>query len=43
MKKFMLQNGLVETGLHHEIYLSAPRKTAPKEMKTILRQLAKLK
>lgn len=31
-------NGLIETGKHHEIYLSDPRKTAPEKLKTILRQ-----
>ncbi|MFJ9683658.1 GyrI-like domain-containing protein [Streptomyces sp. NPDC101194] len=31
-------HGLRESGLHHEIYLSDPRKTAPEKMKTILRQ-----
>lgn len=41
MKEFMIQNGLVENGLHHEIYLSDPRKTIPERMKTILRQPVK--
>ena len=31
-------NGLVETGKHHEIYLSDPRKTEPTKLRTILRQ-----
>ncbi|WP_420310456.1 GyrI-like domain-containing protein [Streptomyces sp. YS-B37] len=31
-------NSLRPTGLHHEIYLSDPRKTAPEKLKTILRQ-----
>ena len=31
-------NGLRETGHHHEIYLSDPRKVAPEKLKTILRQ-----
>ncbi|VAX22176.1 hypothetical protein MNBD_NITROSPINAE03-1810 [hydrothermal vent metagenome] len=30
-----------ENGLHHEIYLSDPRKTAPEKMKTVLRQPVK--
>ncbi|MBI5447681.1 MAG: GyrI-like domain-containing protein [Gammaproteobacteria bacterium] len=30
--------GLKKAGLHHEIYLSDPKKTAPSKMKTILRQ-----
>lgn len=38
MKMFMKENNLVENGLHHEIYLSDPRKVAPRKMKTILRQ-----
>jgi hypothetical protein len=41
MKEYMEQNGLVEHGLHHEIYLSDPRKTVPEKMKTILRQPVK--
>ena len=41
MKDFMTQNGLVENGLHHEIYISDPRKTAPDKMKTIIRQPVK--
>ncbi|MBW8881183.1 MAG: GyrI-like domain-containing protein [Asticcacaulis sp.] len=31
-------NGLVETGHHHEIYLSDPRKVEPAKLKTLLRQ-----
>ncbi|MCB0075415.1 MAG: GyrI-like domain-containing protein, partial [Caldilineaceae bacterium] len=31
-------NGYEETGKHHEIYLSDPRRVAPEKMKTILRQ-----
>lgn len=38
MQSFMVENSLVENGLHHEIYISDPRKTAPEKMKTILRQ-----
>lgn len=30
--------GLALTGLHHEIYLSDPRRVAPEKLKTILRQ-----
>lgn len=41
MKVFMKENGLVENGLHHEIYISDPRKTIPEKMKTILRQPVK--
>ncbi|MDH5718817.1 MAG: GyrI-like domain-containing protein [Spirochaetia bacterium] len=38
MKIFMKENNFNENGLHHEIYLSDPRKTAPEKMRTILRQ-----
>jgi hypothetical protein len=41
MRDFMKKNDLVENGLHHEIYLSDPRKMAPNKMKTILRQPVK--
>ncbi|MFN4273878.1 MAG: GyrI-like domain-containing protein [Aliihoeflea sp.] len=37
-EQFLPQNGLVETGHHHEIYLSDPRKTAAEKLKTVLRQ-----
>ncbi|TYR30621.1 hypothetical protein FY036_18080 [Mesorhizobium microcysteis] len=36
--EFIPQNGLAETGRHHEIYLSDPRRTVPEKLKTILRQ-----
>lgn len=36
--EFIPQNGFKMRGLHHEIYLSDPRKTAPEKLKTILRQ-----
>ena len=41
IKGFMKENNLVKNGLHHEIYLSDPRKVAPEKMKTILRQPVK--
>jgi hypothetical protein len=41
LMRFMVENGLVANGLHHEIYLSDPRRTAPEKMKTILRQPVK--
>ena len=41
MKEFMDSLGLTENGLHHEIYLSDPRKTCPEKMKTIIRQPVK--
>ncbi|MHB1929722.1 MAG: GyrI-like domain-containing protein [Acidimicrobiales bacterium] len=38
MHDFMTGNGLEPRGMHHEIYLSDPRRTALEKMKTILRQ-----
>lgn len=38
---YLPQNGLLEAGKHHEIYLGDPRKTAPEKLKTILRQPVK--
>lgn len=35
---FMQQENLLQNGLHHEIYLSDFRKTAPEKLKTILRE-----
>ncbi len=34
---FITENKLSVNGLHHEIYLSDPRKTLPEKMKTIIR------
>ncbi len=34
---FISDNGLSVSGLHHEIYLSDPRKTEPSKMKTLIR------
>jgi hypothetical protein len=39
--EFMPQHELTFNGLHHEIYLSDPRRTAPSKLKTILRQPVK--
>jgi len=36
--EFIPQNGYVENGKHHEIYLSDPRRIAPESLKTVLRQ-----
>ena len=36
--EFLPQNGLTENGLHHEIYIGDPGKTAPEKLKTVLRQ-----
>ncbi len=38
---FIKDNKLVKKGLHHEIYISDPRKTEDQKMKTILRQPVK--
>lgn len=41
MDEYLAQNGyandLTAERLHHEIYLSDPRKTAPEKRKTVLR------
>jgi hypothetical protein len=37
MKKFAAERGLVFHGLHHEIYLSDPRRVPPERLRTILR------
>ncbi|MES2702959.1 MAG: GyrI-like domain-containing protein [Bacteroidota bacterium] len=35
---FMNEHGFAKNGLHHEVYLSDFRKTAPEKLKTILRE-----
>ncbi len=35
---FIPNNGFVENGKHHEIYLSDPRRVVPEKLKTVLRQ-----
>jgi len=35
---FIPENGYVENGKHHEIYLSDPRRITPEKLKTVLRQ-----
>lgn len=37
IRKIMKESNFIENGVHHEIYLSDPRKTPPQKMKTILR------
>jgi hypothetical protein len=37
LMEFIAGNGLFVNGLHHEIYLSDPRKTEPSKMKTLIR------
>jgi hypothetical protein len=39
--EFLPENGLIENGHHHEIYLGDPRKTSPEKLKTVLRQPVK--
>jgi len=41
MRKLMEKKNLIENGLHHEIYLSDPRRVSGEKMKTILRQPVK--
>jgi len=41
MKKLMEEENLVKNGLHHEIYLSDPRRVPEEKWKTILRQPVK--
>jgi hypothetical protein len=36
--EYLPQNGLTFNGLHHEVYLSDARRTAPQKLKTVLRQ-----
>lgn len=38
---FLPAHGLIPAGLHHEIYLSDPRRTAPEKLRTVLRQPVK--
>lgn len=38
MRAFMREQGLTAHGLHHELYLSDPRRAAPEKVRTILRQ-----
>lgn len=40
-REFLPANGLTETGLHHEIYLSDPRRVPAEKLKTVLRQPVK--
>jgi hypothetical protein len=38
MHDWIAANGYVERGVHHELYLGDPRRTAPERLRTILRQ-----
>jgi hypothetical protein len=42
-KEYLPENGYVENGLHHEIYLSDPRRVVPEKLKTVLRQPVRTK
>lgn len=35
---FIVENGYILAGKHHEIYLNSPLRTAPEKLKTIIRQ-----
>ena len=35
--EYIPQNGFIENGKHHEVYISDPRRTAPEKIKTVLR------
>jgi len=37
MNSFILEKGYSPRGMHHEIYLSDPRRTVPEKLKTIIR------
>jgi hypothetical protein len=37
-QEFLPENGFIENGKHHEIYLGDPRRIAPEKLKTVLRQ-----
>jgi hypothetical protein len=36
--EYLPQHGLIETGHHHEIYFTDPRRTPPERLRTLLRQ-----
>jgi hypothetical protein len=37
LRQYIADNGYVEAGKHHEIYLGDPRRTAPEKLKTVIR------
>ncbi len=43
LHKYIEDQGYILDGLHHEIYLSDPRKAKPEKMKTVIRQPIKKK
>jgi hypothetical protein len=38
MRAYARENGYTYHGMHHEIYLGDPRRSAPEKLKTVLRQ-----
>lgn len=38
LHQFIRENGCINTGKHHEIYMSDPRRTAPEKLRTVIRQ-----
>lgn len=40
LHQFIADQGLVLTGVHHEVYLGDPRRAAPERLRTIIRQPA---
>jgi hypothetical protein len=38
MHEWIAGNGYVERGVHHEVYIGDPRRSAPERLRTILRQ-----
>jgi hypothetical protein len=42
-QEYIPQQGLVEAGKHHEIYISDPNRSAPEKLRTVLRQPVRVK
>lgn len=38
LHQFIRENGCINSGKHHEIYLGDPRRTAPEKLRTVIRQ-----
>jgi len=43
LHNFIIENGYVFAGKHHEVYLSDPRRVKPEKIKTLIRQPIRLK
>lgn len=43
LHNFIIENGYVFAGKHHEVYLSNPRRVKPEKIKTLIRQPIRLK